>query len=80
MAASATRNEELWRKLQLKYEIPIYAIKPHFRKFVAAGTFLSSAGVTTELLPACLTLHDFILCHFFVFLLVCTTMTMKFVE
>ncbi len=33
MAASATGNEELWRKLQLKYEIPIYAIKLYFRKY-----------------------------------------------
>ncbi len=24
MAASATRNEEHWRKLQLTYEIPVY--------------------------------------------------------
>ncbi len=29
---SATRNEELRQKLQLEYEIPIYAIKPNFMK------------------------------------------------
>ncbi len=34
MAVSATRNEE-WQKLQLKYEIPIYAIKPSFRKYLS---------------------------------------------
>ncbi len=42
MAASATRIEELWRKLQLKYEIPIYAVKPNFRKYLSNTNYLNS--------------------------------------
>ncbi len=37
-AASAIRNKELRQKLQLKYEIPIYPIKPNFRSIFPIPT------------------------------------------